>query len=472
MFDTAKEASETILDHENDSISIISHMDADGISAAAIMSKALDREDIRHQVKFVQMLYPEIVEELEVGELTIFTDLGSSQLGNLKPKFEGSDVIIADHHAPEGAEEWSNLVHFNAHLEGLDGVGGISGSGMSYLISKELNPENKDLSALGLIGAIGDIQNAWGKLKGFNRNIAQDGMETGEIDRKEDLLLYGRHTRPIFRTLKNLTDPQIPGVSNSTEGCVSMLKDLNIPYKTEDGYRRPVDLTEDEKKRLATELITRAISEVPEELVDYVPGLIIGEVYTLKNERERSMLRDADEFSTCINSTARHEQPLIGLEVAKGNRDIYYNQVLKLIKYHRRCIAEGMDHIRKKSIETGPQEYLQYFDASDILKETFIGTVVSLTLGHEKSDPYKPMMGIVKHDGVAKISARCSKLLFLKGIDLGHAIRIAADAVGGEGGGHAVACGAQVDEEKVPEFIETFEDQLHPPSGGSSPHEG
>lgn len=460
MFEAAERAAELILKHENDSINLISHMDADGISAAAVMSRTLNRMEIRHQVKFVRMLYPEVVEELDLGELTIFTDLGSSQLKNLEPKFSGSDVIIADHHAHEEEEGWKELAHFNAHLEGLDGGEEISGSGMAYLIAKDLDPENKDLSGQALIGAIGDVQNAWGKLKGFNRNISQDGVEAGVVEEKEDLLLYGRHTRPIFRAVKNLTDPQIPGVSNSTEGSVSMLKDLNIPYKTEDGYRRPVDLTQDEKRSLASELITRAMSDVPEELVEYVPGLIIGEVHTMLNEREKSLLRDADEFATCINATARHEQPLIGLEVAKGNRDVYYRQMLKLLKYHRRCIAEGMNHIEEKGIEEGPQEYLQYFDASDILKETFVGTVASLTLGHERADPYKPMMGIVKHDGVAKISARCSKLLFLKGIDLGNAIRIAAEAVGGEGGGHAVACGAQVPDEKVPRFIEHFEDQL------------
>lgn len=460
MFETAESAKEKILKHQNDSITLVSHMDADGISAAAVMSMALDRMEIRHRVKFVRMLYPEVVDELEVGELTIFTDLGSSQLENLKPKFGENDVIIADHHYPQTEEGWPGLTHFNAHLEGMDGVGEISGSGMAYLIAKELEPENKDLAKLGLIGAIGDIQNAWGELKGFNREIAEDGIEAGEVEQKKDLLLYGRHTRPIFRALKNLNDPTIPGVSNSTEGCVSMLKDLDIPYKTGDGYRRPIDLEEGEKRRLASELITRAVSEVPEELVDYVPGLIIGEVHTMLNEEKNTLLRGADEFSTCINSTARHEQPLIGFEVSKGDRDVYYRQMNKLLRYHRRCIAEGMNHIREKGIERGPQDYLQYFDASDVLRETFIGTVAGLSLGHENADPYKPMMGVVKHDGVAKISARCSKLLFLKGLDLGKAIRVASEEVGGEGGGHAVACGAQIDDDRVPEFIDCFEEKI------------
>lgn len=275
-----------------------------------------------------------------------------------------------------------------------------------------------------------------------------------------DLLLYGRNTRPLFRSLEILTDPPIPGVSNTMNGCVSMLNDLGISYKNNGTLRKLADLTDDEKRRLSTELITRAMTDVPDEFVKYVPGLIVGEVYTLLKEKENSMLRGADEFSTCINATARNEQPLIGLEVARGDRRVYYGAMLKLLKHHRRNIAKGMEFIRKNGLEKGPEGYLQYFDATGSLKETFVGTVAGLTLGNEGCDPYKPIAGIVRTNGVAKVSARCSKLLFLSGIDLARAIRQAARSVGGEGGGHAVACGAQVEEDQVPVFVQAFEHEL------------
>jgi RecJ-like exonuclease len=70
------------------------------------------------------------------------------------------------------------------------------------------------------------------------------------------------------------------------------------------------------------------------------------------------------------------------------------------------------------------------------------------------------VVGVVNEEGIAKISARCSKLLFLRGLDLAGAIREAAKSVGGEGGGHAVACGAQVPEDKVPEFLKKFEELM------------
>jgi len=50
--------------------------------------------------------------------------------------------------------------------------------------------------------------------------------------------------------------------------------------------------------------------------------------------------------------------------------------------------------------------------------------------------------------------------LFLKGLDLAKAIREAAKSVGGEGGGHAVACGAQVEEVKIQDFLNEFENQI------------
>lgn len=460
MLTIARKAAELVKKHRHDSIEIVSHMDADGVCSAAIISKALDRLDIKHNVKFVRMLYREVVEDLDPADLTIFTDLGSSQLQNLQDKFRGHDVIISDHHEPQQTEGWPGLVHLNAHHHGLNGAQEISGAGMAYLIARELDRANLDLSALAVIGAVGDIQNAWGKLLVYNREIAKDAVSSGVLEQGTDLMLYGRHTMPIFKALEIFTDPFTPGVSNSPSGCISLLKDLGIPLKNDDRWRRPADLTNPEKQRLATELIARAYMNVPEELVRYVPGLIIGEVYTLTKEHERSMLRGVDEFSTCVNSTARHEQPLIGLEVAKGDRGTYYRAMLDLLSHHRRNIARAMEFIEENGLRRGPRGYLQYFDGTGAIKETFVGTIAGLTLGREGCDPYKPVTGVVREGGVTKVSARCSKLLFLKGLNMGRAIREAAESVGGEGGGHAVACGAQAPENRTTEFLEKFEDLL------------
>ncbi|MGC8816764.1 MAG: DHHA1 domain-containing protein [Candidatus Hadarchaeum sp.] len=460
MLKIARKAAELIEKHRHRTIEIISHLDCDGISAAALLSKALDRLTIQHNVRFVRMLYRDVVEELEPADLTIFTDLGSSQLENLGKKFRGHDVIIADHHDPVMSEGWPELVHLNAHHHGLDGMQEISGSGVTYLIARELDHDGRDLSALAVIGAIGDIQNSWGTFRGYNQEILKEAVESGLVTKNKDLMLYGRYSRPVFKSLEFFTDPYIPGVSNSPAGCIGLLKDLCIPLKNSEGWRRLADLDEREKQRLASELIARAYMHVPEELVKFVPGLIIGEVYTLTQEKGWPLLQDAAEFSTCINSTARHEQPLIGLEVAKGDRGGYYRTMLNLLHQHRRSIARGLEFLTLGEIKTGPRGYLQYFDATGVIKDLFVGTVTNLALGNCSCDPYRPLVGVVRENGRAKISARCSRLLFLKGFNMSRAIRAAAEACGGEGGGHAVACGAEIGEEKVPRFLEKFEELL------------
>ena len=459
MINTARKAAELIKKNKNRSIQIISHMDADGVSAAAVMSKALDRLGMRHDVRFVRMLYQNVVDELEPADLTIFTDLGSSQLNNVRRKFHGQQVIIADHHAPVKEEGWPELIHLNAHHYGLDGMMEISGAGMAYLIARELDGDGKDLATLATVGAIGDSQNAWGKFRGYNREIVKDGIAAGALEQKVDLMLYGRFSRPIFKSLEFFSDPVIPGVSNSPSGCISLLKSLGIALKGESGWRKLADLTDREKQNLASELIARAYMHVPAEFVQYVPGLIIGETYTiLKNSQP--MLRDAGEFATCLNSTARHEQPLVGFEVAKGDRGAYYRAMLGLLRYQRRSIAEGMEFIEGGGLKRGPKGYLQYFDATGFVNDLFVGAIVGLTLGYRDCDPSKPVTGLVREGGLAKISARCSKLLFLKGMDMAKAIRGAAQASGGEGGGHAVACGAQIPEENVDKFLQKFEELL------------
>ncbi|MEM3012029.1 MAG: DHH family phosphoesterase [Candidatus Hadarchaeales archaeon] len=441
-----------------DPVEIVSHMDVDGICAAALLSKALAREGIEHRVKFVRMLYREVVEELDPAPLTLFTDLGSSQLLNLREKYRHSQVIVCDHHPPETGEGWEGLLHLNAHLMGMDGTREISGAGMAFLLARELNPSNSDLSALAVVGAVGDVQNVWGRLVGKNREILEEAVGAGKVVREMDLQLYGRHSRTLLQALEGLSDPPIPGITHSSEGCLELVRSLGIPVKGENGWRKPADLTPEEKQKLAGALISLALSTVPTEFSRFVPGLIVGEVYTLKGESPE--LRDAGEFATCLNSTARHEQPVIGLEVAKGDRGPYRSAMLNLLRYHRSSLARGMELIETGGVKLGERGYLQYFDATGVVKETFTGTLAGLSLSSGRVDPFKPVVGMVRNGGKVKVSARCSRLLFLKGLDLSSCLRRAAGSVGGEGGGHPVAGGAQVPEERVEEFLRVLEERM------------
>ncbi|MFQ6089764.1 MAG: DHHA1 domain-containing protein [Candidatus Methanofastidiosia archaeon] len=452
MLSKIKEAVELLDAHKNDEICIVSHIDADGISSASILSKALERRGIEHEILFVKL---DEIKNITPSTLTIFSDLGSGQL-HLLSKFKREEFIILDHHPPENIS-FENLYHINPYLFGFNGSE-ISGSGVSYLFARKLSEENVNLSGLAIVGACGDQQN-FGALSGLNREILMEGVKERIISYERDLLLYGRCTRPIHKSLQYFSDPYVPGVSGTEEGSIRLLKDLKIELRNED-WRTLSDLSFNEKKNLASALIERILSHVPSEFATHIPKFLIGETYTLLNEEERSPLRDSNEFATCFNACGRNQKPEVALEVGKGNRGIYFEVLLGLLRRYRKVLAEAIEVALKRGVER--RDCLQVLDGTGI-QDNMIGPICSMILGENGIDPYLPILGYTTSESdrkTLKISARCSKLLLLKGINLGKAMRRAASLADGEGGGHAPACGAYVRRERFEIFLNYFESLL------------
>ena len=460
MFEKIREAASLLEEFKHKEVLVVSHSDADGVCAAAILSKCLERRGIEHSVSFVEMPHPEFFEYLPGADLVILADVGSSLLGHLRRIFAGSRTVVLDHHEPDDGEDWSGLVHLNAHMLGIDGGIEVSGAGMAYLFASVSGVESADLSPLAIVGALGDAQDLWGELRGINKDIARVAAESGALRIDNDILLYGRHSRPIYRALAGFTDPFIPGVSGSPMGSLQLLRQLGIRIKEGDRLRRPVDLSAEEKSRLASEMMVRASLAAPRELVPHIARLVVGETFSIPSENDESGLKDASEFATCLNAVSKQDQPAIGLEVAKGDRGGYYEQMKRLLARYRRKIAESVAFVEDLGVQAGPRGYLQFLDATGYVSERMIGTLTGMLLSLGLVDPYRPLVGAVERDGLVKVSARCSRLLALKNVNLAKAMREAGRRTGGDGGGHATAAGAQIDEKKLPEFIDILEENL------------
>ena len=135
-------------------IHIVTHIDADGITAGAIASETLRRLGKKYSIECIKQLDEVIINKLlsENHELVWFTDLGSG----ISTQYPEIKKIITDHH--ECPPESDTSFHLNPHLFGRDGSYELSGAGATYLVSKALSQKNKDLSSLAIVGAIGDLQ--------------------------------------------------------------------------------------------------------------------------------------------------------------------------------------------------------------------------------------------------------------------------------------------------------------------------
>lgn len=444
---------------ESGSIQVYSHIDCDGMSAGAIISTILDREEKEHDIDFVNL---DKLEDLEINhDLTIFSDLGSGQPVDKNAK-DDSKIIILDHHPPLRDLDYKDSVPYT-YLEinpmhyGIDGSDNVSGGGLSYFLAKQFG--YTDLSWIGVLSAVGDMQNSrTGKLEGLNRIILQDSVDTGYVSYNSDLSLYGRETRPLFVALSYFSDVNLPITNDRTE-AIAVLDELGIPRKVGNRFRTLCDLDNMEKGKLFSELVRMMSMEVPERYIQYIPKLVAADSYDFLYEEDHTFLRDASEFSTAMNACGRNKEYSVACEILKGNRTDALDALEMISKEHKMNLRKSIEQITKKN-SIVEMENLQYFDGSGI-KTEIVGTIAGMILSY--GNWQKPMIGytqISEDNPDLKISLRCSRLLAYDGIHFGNIIREVSQSLGGNGGGHSVACGAYIPYDKKDEFLNLFNQKL------------
>jgi len=221
-------------------IKVISHLDADGISAASIMVKCLNNDNRKYSISIIQQIKKEVLEEFarEHYKYFVFTDIGSGAITDIKELFKEKTVFILDHHEPEKTELKSENIFFvNPHKFGIDGGKEVSGAGVAYLFASQLDKKMEEFAHVAIIGAMGDMQ----EHKGFERinsEILKTAIDKGKIKVIRGLRLFGAQTKPLHKVLEYCTDPFIPGVSGSESGAIQFLQQIGINPKNEKGWKK------------------------------------------------------------------------------------------------------------------------------------------------------------------------------------------------------------------------------------------
>lgn len=424
-------------------VHVVSHIDADGLTSAGVICTALERGGIEYTTRFVKQLDEGALDLIadENPELVIFTDLGSGMCEAIKAR--GIKAVVSDHHQPQGDLEF----HLNPHLFGANGSYELSGSGSTYLLASALG-ENLDLSALAIVGAIGDLQHLkMGRLVGINREILEEGVKGGYLSFQKDLTLFGKQTRPVFKLLQYSSDPYILGLTGNEDACIEFLRALNLKSTKEERWGRWIDLELSEKQKVVSGLIRYCLKVgIP----SYKIERLVSEVYILEKEREGTEMRDASEYSTLLNATARYDHADIGLAVCMGDREKAYEEARRLLAEHRQNLVNGLTYVKENGISQ--LENIQYFDAGSNIKETIVGIIagMSSTIVENRN---LPIIAFANTDRGIKVSARGTQDLIRKGVNLSEAMSKVSAEVGGAGGGHDIAAGATIPEGTKEEFV-------------------
>ncbi|MDH5703312.1 MAG: DHH family phosphoesterase [Aigarchaeota archaeon] len=456
LLEDAAAASERIasLVQEDKMMIVVSHNDADGLSAAGIMASALYREGARfiaRAVHRIEPLFEDIDQGFTDGDCLLLLDSGSGYIDELSHKLRGKEAIILDHHRPSQAETPNGWTHVNPHLREIDGVTELSGSGIAYLVAKHLNEENVSSSPVAVVGALGDTQDKDGKrsLRGLNAKIVDEAVQKGLLTATEDLLLFGRTFKPLHVALATTTTPYIPGLTGREENCVSFLTSLGLKMKDQNRWKVLADLTPEEKKTLYNGLVSYLVSQ---RASPSVATELIGSVYELTREESWTSLRDAREFSSLLNACGKSDAAWQGISLAMGVRGEVLELAHKTLEDYRVQLAKHMDYILKPGVIEEAYN-IAILRGGEAVDEKRISSVATIMSSSDLIPPDKPLIAVAHAGEIAKISARSRRELVAKGLDLGEILSETASKFGGRGGGHNVAAGAEIPSHRLTLFL-------------------
>ncbi|ASI98507.1 single-stranded-DNA-specific exonuclease RecJ [Thermococcus celer] len=445
-------------------IRLISHRDADGITAGAILARAVAREGGSFQLSIVKQLSEELIKELasEKREVYVFSDLGSGSISLIERYLDFATVVVADHHPPE-REGFSTDSHLlvNPVPFGANSVRDLSGSGVSYFVAKEMDGKNKDLSYLALVGAVGDMQEIDGTFHGLNLDIIEDGKKLGILEVRKELRLFGRESRPLYKMLAYATNPEIPEITGDERKAIEWLRSRDF-----DPDMRYWQLREEEKRRLHDALVIHLIKHgAPKEAIDR----LIGDVVVSPLYPEGDPRHEAREFATLLNATGRLNAGTLGVAICLGDEEAFKRARKMLDDYKREQIEARKFLIQNWSMaEEGEHAYVFY--AGRNIRDTLVGIAANMAINAGLASPEKPVVVLADSDedpNLVKGSARTTEKALAKGYHLGEALREVAEKLGGEGGGHAIAAGIRFPRGKIDEFIRLFNEALRKQIGGN-----
>ena len=408
-----------------ESMRVISHNDADGITSAALICTALQRAGIPFQATLLNRLDDSVLAGLD--RPVVFCDMGSGKPETISRVKE--DCFVLDHHRPVGSID---CMHLNPHLFGIDGAFELSAAGTVYSVVRHMG-DNSDLAGLALVGAMGDRQ----AMIGANRSILDEAVSSGAVEVRPGLKMA--EDGPVEEVFASCIEPLLEYVGDRY-AAAKFLRELGISGHVE-------SLEKDDLARLSTAITLKLLMQG-----SFAADSIVGEVIRLRHE----VVENSLEMVQLLNACGNRDLPGLGLQICLRDESALH-EARKMAAEYKDHILREIGFLREKSRAMKNIRYLK-------MENGEAGAIVS-GLGIRYLYTDLPLVTLNHKDDMVKISGRGNRPLISRGLDLSVALRKAAGAVGGVGGGHTIASGGSIPPGSEDRFLtildEIVGEQLH-----------
>jgi RecJ-like exonuclease len=436
-------------------ISVITHLDADGITSGSIIATALMRAGAKCSVRTVSDMTPSVIERMkaEDRDFYVITDLGGGMAANFRKALKDRWVVIDHHQIPEEeilTDDAGQVL--NAWKYGIDGGIEVPAGGMAYMVASALDRKNRDLSRVAVVSAVGDRQDQGDKKSflGLNKEIMETAKSLGLVKVDLDIMLTGRETRPLHEALAFTSFPYIDGLTWNRDACYTILKNAGIKMKDNGRWRVPAEFSQEEKSVILDAIAKFVVtsSKTSAAVIDD----LVGYVYTLTGEDERSQLRDAREFSTLLNACGRIGRSGVGIAICMGDRNAMLTAGEEISVQYRTTLRNYVSTIFSEKWRVTDDGKMAFVNGDGLVAEDMLGAVSSLLSGSPTMAGRLVFVRALSPDGTYKFSSR-KALGCTSQANLGLMMRHCAEQAKGTGGGHSAAAGCRIPSTELDGFL-------------------
>jgi RecJ-like exonuclease len=158
---------------------------------------------------------------------------------------------------------------------------------------------------------------------------------------------------------------------------------------------------------------------------------------------------DLFDLASILDACGRMDHPGIGLAICFGDRNAL-KKGIGIRNEYKKKILDGLLKLEKGCEQ---MKNIQYF----YIDGKISGIIANLGIKYILKK--KPVLAISRKNGKIDISARATRELVNRGVNLAVAMR-EAKKFGGNGGGHPIAAGATIPIEKKEEFLKRIDDRI------------
>ncbi|MCS6788499.1 MAG: DHH family phosphoesterase, partial [Aigarchaeota archaeon] len=136
-----------------------------------------------------------------------------------------------------------------------------------------------------------------------------------------------------------------------------------------------------------------------------------------------------------------------------GVRGAVLEEAVSILEEYRRSISRVMSMVLSERFVDRSFPNVVVLRGGTEIDPRQVSSIASILSSSNLLPPDKPLVAVAQDGTRVKVSARASNELVDLGLDLGDVMRSAAERVGGRGGGHKMAAGAELTVDSAEPFL-------------------